>query len=86
MKAELEIKAFALRALKETGGQPLPDSTLRASIRLAFPHLSITEGDLSDVLGGLDSAGLITGLTNDFTRKLVWVLTDKGALQLRQLP
>lgn len=86
MNAAPQIKAFILRAIHQAGGQPLPDSTLRAAVRMAFPHLTLTEADVKELIGDLDAAGLITGTTNTFTEQLVWVLTDKGTLQLRQLP
>ena len=86
MKSEVQIRAFILKALNQTGGLPLPDATLRDSIRLAFPHLSLSEGMLHGLIKELDSEGFIRGVEHRFTKLMVWDLTTKGQLQVQEIP
>jgi hypothetical protein len=78
--SEREIKAWLLRALEICGDRPMPDSTLRASTRLAFPHLALTEADLGRLIRDLEREQYLTGTADDILG-LQWMLTPKGKLK-----
>lgn len=85
MTTDLHIQVFILRALRNADGNPLPDSTLRDSVKLAFRHNPPTSGDLGRIIQRLDSEGYIAGTEDSFARQIVWTITPKGTLQLNQL-
>lgn len=85
MNSELDLKAFILRAISNAGGFPLPESTLRDSVKLAFRHCPPTAGDLGRLIQRLDSEGYISGTQDTFARQTVWTITTKGTIQLNQL-
>jgi len=81
---EREIKQFILAALKRANDVPMPDSTIRQCVRSAFPHVSLTTGELGDIIQEMDEASLIAG-TNDEVAGLVWLLTPKGKIRSQKL-
>lgn len=68
----------ALQSLAAMGGTPMPDATLRASLRLAFRHDRITETQVEQCLRALDAEGHLIGLPDGLTREVMWSLTAKG--------
>ena len=72
------LRTQALSCPRETGGLPLPDSTLRASLRLSFAHLSLLETDLDSLLRELEADRLITGTDHPVSGLRHWSLTLAG--------
>lgn len=81
---ETLVKTFILKALAAAGDVPLPDATVRQVARNAFPGVAITTADLGQWITELDSAGLIAGTRDDISG-IVWLLTNKGKIRVRQL-
>ena len=86
MRSDAQLRAFALRALRQADGNPLPDRTLRDTLRLAFPNVTLTEGDLGVIIRDLDRDGYISGTTEPLTGGVVWMLTDKGTIAANKVP
>lgn len=86
MRTDAQFRAFALRALRQADGNPLPDRTLRDTVRMAFPNVTLTEGDLGVIIRDLDREGFISGTTVLLTGDIVWFLTTKGVNAANQLP
>lgn len=86
MRTDAQFRQFALRALRQSDGNPLPDYTLRSSIRMAFPNVTLTDGDLGVIIRDLDREGFISGTTVLLTGDTVWFLTPKGVNAANQLP
>lgn len=72
------FKVHALRSLAQMGGQPMPDSALRDSLRLAFRHQRITETAINQALLSLDAEGCLLSTEEAVTKELHWSLTTKG--------
>ena len=86
MRTDAQLRAFALKALRQSDGNPMPDGTLRHSLRLAFPNVTLTEGDLGVLIKGLESEGYLTGTTDGLSGGVVWLLTIKGTIAANNLP
>jgi len=78
------IRQFVLRALLASKDAPLPDDTLKGTIRAAFPNVAFTDGDLTQHIKELEAAGIIAG-TNDDISGVVWQLSLKGKIKAQQL-
>lgn len=81
---ETQIKQFILKALAAAGGTPVPDATLRAVTRNAFPHVAVTVLKLNDAVEGLKTAKLIDD-TDDGVSGRVWLLTPAGVIRAKAL-
>ena len=79
-----DIKQFVLKALLRAKDQPINDDTLRQIVRAAFSHVAITESDLGQWIQELETAGIITG-TSDDVFGLMWALSLAGKLKAQQL-
>lgn len=72
-------KIYALRAISEAGGEPIPESTLRIAVRLAFPRM--LPSDVDGILLSLRSSGYASTADDDLLGP-VWLLTTKGKLRV----
>lgn len=71
-----ELKRFFLRALHRMDGAPLPQSTLLAAARTAFP--GVLESEISDAHRQLEADGFLAGNRDDLDGQVTWTLTVKG--------
>jgi hypothetical protein len=78
-----DVKAFVLKALLAKGSA-FPESTLKTSVRAAFPGVAFTDGDLTQWVRELETAKLIAG-TDDALSGVVWDLTQTGKIRAQQL-
>jgi hypothetical protein len=76
------IKRFALRALLQMDGTPMPQTTLIDSIQLAVPN--VMESDINTALRELEADQLMSG-NKDELIGITWTLTDKGLHKAKQL-
>jgi hypothetical protein len=79
-----EVHAFVLRALLAADGTPMSDSVLREKLKARFGFLP--SADLANYIRLLDESGHIAGTHNEFFGCIMWLLTDKGVIQAKQLP
>ena len=79
-----EIAVFVIQAVQRCSGTPLPDTTLRAAMRLGFPHLRLTEEEIGTVIRDVEVQGWITG-GHDELLGLQWAITPRGELRAGQL-
>ena len=56
MRTDAQLRALALKVIRQSDGNPMPDGTLRHSIRLAFPNVTLTSPPI--LLGGYPDAVL----------------------------
>lgn len=75
-----EIRPFVLKSVSRTGGNPLPDRTLKSGLRIAYRHVPMTESELDGIIKGLEAEGYLVGTTDPITRSTLWGLTHKGTL------
>jgi hypothetical protein len=81
---EKQIRQFILRLLLAARDNPMPDSTVRAAIVGAFPHVAFSGGDLGNFIKDAEDFNFIAG-TNDDVFGLMWALTPKGKIRAQQL-
>lgn len=82
-----ELKVHALRSLARMGGQPMPDATLRDSLRLSFRHQPlVNETLISQAIKSLDAEGNLIGAIEEPTQELFWSLTTKGQTNAARFP
>lgn len=86
MRTSDQIRAYILRSLRLCDGTPLPESTIGQTVGLAFPNVSLTDGDLKSVVNGLQSEGYLTGSHDPIRGERVWLLTMKGVIAANSLP
>lgn len=79
MNAATKHRLHALESLAAMHGEPMPDTALRSSLRLAFRHDHVTEAQIGAAISSLDAEGHLIGLPDDLTREVMWSLTAKGA-------
>lgn len=77
------IKVFVLRALL-AAQKPMTDDTLKSAISVAFSHVALPAGDLTNYVKSCETAGWIAG-TNDELLGPVWALTPAGKIKAQQL-
>jgi hypothetical protein len=80
-----DIRIFILRALRRMNGQPMPETTLVASVQTAFPHQTPSMCECQSHLSDLESEGYLSASTEELTQSRVWVLTTKGTARAVQL-
>lgn len=84
MKHLAQARVFALRYVALCGGNPLPDVALRAAVREAYSHLSITDPELDTLLGALESDGFLVSTVRPLSGDKVWGITHKAKLALAE--
>ena len=82
-RLELEVRRWILRALDAARG-PLPEDTLKRSVRTAHPGVRFTDGDLNGHIRDCEELGCIAG-TDDEVMGRIWDLTPKGRIRAQQL-
>jgi DNA-binding HxlR family transcriptional regulator len=80
---ERNLRAAILRALLAAKG-PMPESALKQHLRNVFAHVAFTDGDLTQRIRELETAGIICG-TDDEIVGTVWDLTLRGKTRAQQL-
>lgn len=76
-QVERELRAFVIRALHAAEGNPLPEDTLKASVRTAFPHVAFTAEQLTQLVETLATEGFVTLAEDPLFGRLA-SLTNKG--------
>lgn len=76
-QVERELRAFVIRALHAAEGNPLPEDTLKASVRTAFPHVAFTAEQLTQLVQTLAAEGFVTLAEDPLFGRLA-SLTNKG--------
>ncbi len=82
MKERIQVKVFALQALAQCSGEPMPEAALISSVSIAFPHLGLNEGAIREMIRSCESGRLISSTRDPLTEQNLYVLTARGAAQL----
>jgi hypothetical protein len=78
-----QIRLWILKAVLAADGA-MPESSLKMSIRAAFPSVAFTEGDLTQAIRWCEEQKYLAG-TNDDLVGPIWDLTAKGKIRAQQL-
>jgi len=66
-------------------GMPMPEEALVSAVQAHARPQAPTESDVLEALRDCEAAGLVTGVTDDFSGERSWSLTTKGEHQARQM-
>lgn len=83
MKAKL--KRAVLLALLSYEGKAFPEGALVAAAQMSLQPAHPTEDDVLDALKDCRAAGLVMGVTDEFSQERSWSLTTDGIHQARKL-
>lgn len=77
------IKKAILKALKDCGSYPCPESALRSQVEYTAPRMTSVE--FESALKDLDAERLVAGVAGRLGGDRKWAITDAGKLALAEL-
>lgn len=80
---QTQIRLWILQAILAMNG-PMPETSLKVSVRAAFPSVAFTDADLTAAIKWCEEQKLVAG-TNDELVGLIWDLTPRGKIRAQQL-
>lgn len=76
------MRLFALRAIQQCDGNPMPWDALDSALAITFPPALATATERAEVVDSLERDGFIASIHCDLTGLRLCSLTPKGTLAL----
>lgn len=78
-----QIRLFVLEALDRCADEPMPESSLIASVQMVHRHAHVGLDDCRAILRTMEADGLVSTSRDDVTEQTLYVLTPKGRAAYR---
>jgi hypothetical protein len=80
---QTQIRLWILKSIQAVNG-PMPESSIKMSVRGAFPSVAFTDKELSEAIQWCETQKYIAG-TKDDLMGMIWDLTAKGKIRAQQV-